>query len=174
MARNPTDRPASEYIGLAEAAARRLAEDRGIPFRIVERDGDRFFVTADLRYGRIDVAITGGVVTAASEEYDHVAETLIRLVDLDVFAAAVEHRRSAWERRGVSVEFRRGDHASDPAGRVVLATRDARGQLTVRVSGAVVMEVARDRSKDWRATRDGVTSEEISGLLDDLETRVAA
>ena len=171
---DPT-RPAPEYVGLSEAAAGQLADGRGVPFRVVERDGERFFITLDLVYGRINAAIAGGVVMDAREEYDHEAETLVRLVDLDVFAAAVEHRRSAWERRGVSVEFRWGQRLWKASARVVLEGGGARGQLTVSASGAAVMEVAREDSKDWSASREGATTEEeIGDLLGELETRVLA
>ena len=168
-----TTRPAPEFIGLPEAAARRLADDLGRTFRVVERDGEPFMITADLCYGRVNAAITGGIVTAAREEYDAVADTLIRLVDLDVFAAAVEHRRPAWEGRGLSVEYRRGAYPSNPAARVVLESPDARGQLTVRVSGDAVIEFDRaDDSENWRTTAAGVTSGGVADLLDDLATRV--
>lgn len=73
--RDPT-RPAPDYVGKSEAAARQLAQERGRAFRIVGRDGVGRMVTADLVYGRISAWVERGVVIQAREEYDPVTGTI--------------------------------------------------------------------------------------------------
>ncbi len=70
------ERPAPEYVGISEEAARQLAQDRGRPLRVVGRNGVGFPVTADLVYGRIDAWVEGGIVIRADETYDPVTGTI--------------------------------------------------------------------------------------------------
>jgi hypothetical protein len=72
---DPT-RPAPDYVGIPEAAARELARQRGRAFRVVGRDGVGRMVTADLVYGRINAWIEGELVMQAREEYDPVTGTI--------------------------------------------------------------------------------------------------
>jgi hypothetical protein len=55
---------AARLVGLTEAEAERMAVDAGWGFRVVERDGEGLARTDDLRLDRVNVVVTGGVVTA--------------------------------------------------------------------------------------------------------------
>lgn len=60
--------PATDYIGLSEAAAAERARDMGEPFRVVERDGESLIVTQDLLQGRINAVVQAGVVASYTVE----------------------------------------------------------------------------------------------------------
>ena len=64
----PTNAAAQEYVGLTEAAAAALAEERGVLFRVVERDGEMLPVTRDYRPGRINAVVEDGVVVSYTVE----------------------------------------------------------------------------------------------------------
>lgn len=72
----PGKRSVPEYVGLSEAAARQLAQERGRPFRVAGRDGVGRMLTADLVYGRIDAWVENGLVVQARETYDRVTGTI--------------------------------------------------------------------------------------------------
>jgi hypothetical protein len=57
-----------DYVRLSESAAEELATKRGVPFRVVERDGEMLPTTRDLREGRINAVVTGGIVTSYTVE----------------------------------------------------------------------------------------------------------
>ena len=52
--------------GLTEAEATAVAEANGWTMRVVELDGESLPVTMDFQFNRVNVAVTGGVVTAAT------------------------------------------------------------------------------------------------------------
>ena len=52
----------SPYIGLSESEAKKLAESEGRQFRVLRRDEEDLFVTADYNSERINVEIEKGVV----------------------------------------------------------------------------------------------------------------
>lgn len=56
------------YIGLSVDEATVEASKRGVPFRIVEIDGQPQAVTMDLRPGRINAVVNNGFVTSFSVE----------------------------------------------------------------------------------------------------------
>ncbi len=58
----------SIYIGLSIDEATTEAAKRGVPFRIIEIDGQPQAVTMDLRPGRLNAIITSGFVTDLSIE----------------------------------------------------------------------------------------------------------
>lgn len=95
------------------------------------------------------------------------------MLNLDAFAAAVEHRRSAWQDEGLSVEYRRGAETPKPAAWVILESPRASGQLTVWVSGEADMDFGPvDGSNNVSTTTEGVTSDTVGDLLDELAARV--
>lgn len=53
-----------EFLGLTEAEAEALAEENGLIFRVVERDGEPLAMTMDFRPGRINASIMGGEVVS--------------------------------------------------------------------------------------------------------------
>lgn len=53
-----------EYVWLTAAEAQELAEDNGVPFRLVEIDGEAQMVTMDYVVGRINASIVDGIVTS--------------------------------------------------------------------------------------------------------------
>lgn len=62
-----------DYVGLTVAEAEVLAAENDVPFRVVERDGERLMVTEDWRPGRINAVVEGDVVvsyTVEGEESD--------------------------------------------------------------------------------------------------------
>jgi hypothetical protein len=52
-------------VGLDVAAARAIATEHGLTFRIVSEDGISFPITLDLRYNRVNVDVVKGKVVAA-------------------------------------------------------------------------------------------------------------
>lgn len=56
---------APDFVGLGEEEAQELAESRGLDVREVGRDGECFFVTADLRQDRVNLEYVGDVVVGA-------------------------------------------------------------------------------------------------------------
>lgn len=60
--------PELDYLGLPEAEAAELAVTNGVAFRVVERDGETQIVTEDFVLGRINAAISEGVVTSYTVE----------------------------------------------------------------------------------------------------------
>lgn len=61
---SPVGDPTPDYTGLSEAAAEGLAVENGVPFRVVERDGEMLPTTRDYRPGRINATVEAGVVTS--------------------------------------------------------------------------------------------------------------
>lgn len=59
------ERTAPEYVGLTEDEARALAADQDRPFRVVNRDGEDFIVTADYVERRINVTVRENRVLTA-------------------------------------------------------------------------------------------------------------
>lgn len=59
-----TDGRASLLLGLPEADAERCAGELGWGWRVGERDGEAFALTADYSTTRVTVTVVGGVVTA--------------------------------------------------------------------------------------------------------------
>jgi len=53
------------FVDLPEEQATLTAEEMGFVVRVVERDGEQYNVTADLRSDRVNFVITQGVVTEA-------------------------------------------------------------------------------------------------------------
>ena len=51
------------YTGLPEAEAEAAAAQNGVPFRVVERDGEALPVTEDLVNGRVNAIVVDGIVT---------------------------------------------------------------------------------------------------------------
>jgi hypothetical protein len=62
----PTEADAAAIVGLDEAEAQQLVEERGWVFRVVQRDGVDLTVTMDYREDRLDAKVTDGVVIAAT------------------------------------------------------------------------------------------------------------
>jgi hypothetical protein len=60
--------PDADYVGLTEAEAAALAEENGVPFRVVERDGEMLMVTEDWRPGRINAVVVDGVAVSYTVE----------------------------------------------------------------------------------------------------------
>jgi hypothetical protein len=60
--------PDADYVGLTEAEAAVLAEENGVPFRVVERDGEMLPTTKDYRPGRINAVVVDGVVVSYTVE----------------------------------------------------------------------------------------------------------
>lgn len=59
-----TDERAALLVGLSEADAERCAADLGWGWRVGERDGEAFAVTADWSPTRVTVSVVDGTVTA--------------------------------------------------------------------------------------------------------------
>ena len=57
-----------EYLGLTEAEAEALAQERGVAFRLGGKDGEIFGVTMDYSPGRITAIIENGIVVDYSIE----------------------------------------------------------------------------------------------------------
>lgn len=55
-----------DIAGIEENRAAAILEDAGFTMRVVERDGETFVVTDDYQLERVNVVITGGVVTESS------------------------------------------------------------------------------------------------------------
>jgi len=55
-----------KVVGLAENEAATIVEQAGLAWRVTERDGEQFPVTADYRTDRINAVITDGLVAAAT------------------------------------------------------------------------------------------------------------
>ena len=53
---------------MTEEEAKTLAEENGVSFRLVERDGQPLPVTKDYRPGRINATMNDGVITSYSVE----------------------------------------------------------------------------------------------------------
>ncbi|MDG2113607.1 MAG: META domain-containing protein [Actinomycetota bacterium] len=64
ISEGPAD--AADYIGLAEAAAGALAEERGHPWRVSEIDGEGQALTMDFNENRYNFSIDDGLVTAVT------------------------------------------------------------------------------------------------------------
>ncbi len=62
--------PLVDYVGLTTEQARTKAEKAGVPFRVVEEDGTMLPATMDYRPGRINAAVTKGIVTSYAVEGD--------------------------------------------------------------------------------------------------------
>lgn len=58
----------NEYVGLSLEDAQKLAQEKGVEFRIVAQDDEFFPVTADLRPGRVNATVNSGMVTAVEIE----------------------------------------------------------------------------------------------------------
>jgi hypothetical protein len=54
-----------QFVGLTEAQAAAQAAARGWAFRVAERDGEQFQLTADYNPQRLNVAVQSGTVTRA-------------------------------------------------------------------------------------------------------------
>ena len=57
---------ASDYVGLTEAEAGALADDRGVSWRVAVIDGVPQPVTSDFDENRYNFAVNGGVVEGVS------------------------------------------------------------------------------------------------------------
>lgn len=68
MPNSSPEQASRQYVGLSESEARALALQRGTPFRVVQRDGQRLMVTFDFVRGRINAEVTEGVVTSVVVE----------------------------------------------------------------------------------------------------------
>lgn len=60
--------PADDYIGQTEDEAEELAASKGVPFRVVERDGEMLPTTRDFLVGRINAVVEAGIVTSYTVE----------------------------------------------------------------------------------------------------------
>lgn len=60
--------PGTDYLGLTETDAGALAESNGVPFRVVERDGEMLPTTRDYRPGRVNAVVEAGLVTSYTIE----------------------------------------------------------------------------------------------------------
>jgi len=60
---SPTDSTETSYNGLTIDAARDLAAENGVAFRVVELDGVPQPTTRDFRPGRINATVVDGIVT---------------------------------------------------------------------------------------------------------------
>jgi hypothetical protein len=58
-----------DYLGLTEVEAEALAEQRDVPFRIGEKDGEMYMVTMDYVIGRITATIENWIVVDYSIEW---------------------------------------------------------------------------------------------------------
>jgi ABC-type amino acid transport substrate-binding protein len=56
------------FVGMTEAGAEEYASTNNIMFRVVMRDGESLPATMDLRPGRINAVVTGGVVVSYTVE----------------------------------------------------------------------------------------------------------
>lgn len=68
-----TVRPSNDYVGLSVREAETVAEANGVPFRVVERDGEQLMVTEDWRPGRINAVVEDGVVVSYTVEGEGMA-----------------------------------------------------------------------------------------------------
>lgn len=57
-----------DYVGLSIQEATDLANNRKVPFRVVQIDGQPQAVTMDLRPGRINASVQSGIVTSFTIE----------------------------------------------------------------------------------------------------------
>lgn len=57
-----------DYVGLSLEEAQNLAEERGVPFRVVERDGEALMATMDYRPGRINARVENDIVIGYDRE----------------------------------------------------------------------------------------------------------
>jgi hypothetical protein len=51
-------------VGLSEGEATGLLEEAGFAVRVAERDGEPFMLTRDYRGDRVNLVVSGGVVTS--------------------------------------------------------------------------------------------------------------
>jgi hypothetical protein len=58
-------RPAPDYVGLHEDAARERAAAETKPFRVVQRDDEHFIITMDYVERRVNVVVRNGAVESA-------------------------------------------------------------------------------------------------------------
>lgn len=61
----PPPPQAPDYVGLSEDQARDRAAAQGRRFRVVQRDGEDFVVTADYVENRVNAVVRDGVVVTA-------------------------------------------------------------------------------------------------------------
>ena len=57
-----------DFVGLTEEAAATLAKEKGVPFRVIMRDGAPLPATMDYRPGRINAEVKDGIVSDFSVE----------------------------------------------------------------------------------------------------------
>lgn len=55
---------AEDYVGMTVEAAQELAEENGVPFRVIERDGEPLPATMDWRPGRINASVENNIVVS--------------------------------------------------------------------------------------------------------------
>lgn len=60
--------PEASYVNLTIAEAETLAASNGVPFRIVEQDGEPLAATMDYRPGRINAKVQNGLVVEVTVE----------------------------------------------------------------------------------------------------------
>lgn len=64
-----------DYIGLTVVQAEELALDNGVPFRVVQEDGEFLAVTEDYRPGRINAVVDNGIVTSYTVEGEELSSS---------------------------------------------------------------------------------------------------
>lgn len=96
------------------------------------------------------------------------------MVDLAVFAEAVEQRRAEWERVGITVQFFRGQETPKPAAWVVLKTPPMEGELILWVSGECEMMVGNLETGAFEQTHLEMSADAVGEALDELGRRVRA
>ena len=64
----PTVGRLADYVGLSEREAGALAARRGVPWRVVCRDGAGLAVTADLQPARVNLVVVDGEVVRAGSD----------------------------------------------------------------------------------------------------------
>lgn len=65
---NQSSEYGEQYLNMLEADALEMAAADNRPVRVIKRDGNSMIVTMDLRPGRLNLTIDGGVVTGVKEE----------------------------------------------------------------------------------------------------------
>lgn len=58
----------TDYVGLSLEQAQTLASEKGLPFRVVMKDGEALAVTLDYRPGRINASIENNIVVSYEVE----------------------------------------------------------------------------------------------------------
>lgn len=58
----------SEFDGLSLQEAKKVAEEKNVPFRVIQEDGEEYMVTKDYIPGRINAIIEDGKVKSVEVE----------------------------------------------------------------------------------------------------------